>query len=330
MDWLDKKIVTRLLGNCRESYRSIAREFDVTCPTIKKRVDRLRQWGVIQRFSAELSQEALGVDWVLADLRTSTNNGRAKILQQFADNECVGEVFMLGGGRYYVFAEVCPSERKELLSCIRQLDDVKSVDISDIMPIRNGVINGDCRFTTRGSNIKLTKNQTTILRFLTSNARMPVNQISELTGFSAKFIRRVIRNFIECDAVNLTLRLNLPSSGRINFILKYRLNEETTGPVDATELITDIYPEEHWFTFFDPDAEDMLHYMTAKSITDVEHIFQEINQLPYSEGVEANIIYSTMKSEGRTRSFLQDISKKVNSESKGLPLVMDNRVSVSY
>ncbi|MHA1908028.1 MAG: AsnC family transcriptional regulator [Candidatus Thorarchaeota archaeon] len=330
MDWLDKKIITRLLGNSRESFRSLAREFDVTCPTIKKRVDRLRQWGVIQRYSAELSQETLGVDWILAELQTSSNNGKAKLLQQFSENECVGEVLTLGSGRYFVFAEVCPSEREEFLSCIRQLDDVESVEISELLPIRNGVIQGDCRFTTRGGKIKLTRNQTEILRHLTSNARMPVNQISELTGLSAKFIRRVIRNFVECDAVNITLRLNLPSSGRINFILKYGLNEDTTGPVDATGFITDIYPEEHWFTFFDPDADNMLHYMTAKSIKDVENIIQEISHLPHTEGVEAHIIYSSMKAEGRTRAYLQDLTKKVNSESSGLSLVVDNRVSVSY
>ncbi|MHA1908030.1 MAG: AsnC family transcriptional regulator [Candidatus Thorarchaeota archaeon] len=330
MDWLDKRIIARLLGNSRESYRSLAREFDVTCPTIKKRVDRLRHWGVIQRFSAELSQEALGVDWVLAELRTKTNNSKAELLQQFAANNCIGEVLMLGSGRYYVFAEVCPSERNALVSCINELDNVQSVEISEILPIRNGVVKGDCRFTTRGGKINLTRNQLEILRHLSSNARMPVNQISELTGFSAKFIRRVIRHFIECDAVNLTLRLNLPSSGRINFLLKYGLNEDTTGPIDATGFITDIYPEEHWFTFFDPDADDMLHYMTAKSIKDVENIIQEINHLPYTESVEAHIIYSSMKSEGRTGTYLQELTKKVNSESSGLPLVVDNRVSVSY
>ncbi len=330
MDWLDKKIITRLMGNSRESFRSIAREFDVTCPTIKKRVDRLRQWGVIQRFSAELSQETLGVDWVLAELRTKTNNNKAELLQQFAEHNCIGEVLMLGGGRYFVFAEVCPSERKELVSCINELDDVQSATLTDILPIRNGVIKGDCRFTTRGGKINLTRNQLEILKYLVSNARMPVNQISELTGFSAKFIRRVIRRFIESDAVNLTLRLNLPSSGRINFILKYGLDEDTSGPIDATEFITEIYPEEHWFTFFDPDADNMLHYMTARSIRDVEHIIQEINNLHYTESIEAHIIYSSMKSEGRTRGYLQEYAKKATLESNGLPLLVDSRVSVSY
>ncbi|MHA2425556.1 MAG: AsnC family transcriptional regulator [Candidatus Thorarchaeota archaeon] len=330
MDWLDKKIIARLLGNSRESFRSIAREFEVTCPTIMKRVDRLRHWGVIQRFTAELSQEALGVDWVLAELRTKDKNGKTELLQKFAENKCIGEVLMLGGGRYFVFAEVCPSERKELISCINSLGNIHSIEVSEILPIRNGVIDGDCRFTTRGSKISLTRKQYQILRFLTSNARMPVNQISELTGFSAKFIRRVIRQFIECDAVNLTLRLNLPSSGKINFILKYGLNEETTGPVDATGLVTDIYPEEHWFTFYDPDAENMLHYLTAKNMKDVGHIIQEVSNLPYTDGVEAHIIYSSMKSEGRTKAYLQEVAKKVTSESNAHPLVVDNRVSVSY
>ena len=85
MDLLDKMVITRLLGNCRESFRSIARDFDVTCPTIKNRVDRLRQWGVIQRFSAELSQEALGLDWVLVELSTGLDQSKSDLLHQFEE-----------------------------------------------------------------------------------------------------------------------------------------------------------------------------------------------------------------------------------------------------
>ena len=330
MDLIDKKIITRLLGNSRESYRSIARDFEVTCPTIKNRVDRLRQWGVIQRFSAELSQEALGLDWVLVKLDTGLNQSKAHLLHQFAENKCVGEVMMLGSGHYYVFAEVCPSERKELISCINTLDNVESFHISDILPIPNGVIDGDCRFTTRGSRVDLTQTQIDILRHLTLNARMPVNQISELTGIGAKSIRRTIQHFIESDAIHLTLRLNLPSSGKINFIMRYGLNEDTAGPVDATGLVTDLYPEEHWFSFYEPENQEMLHYMTARNVIDVENIIQEVKHLPYSEDVEAQIVYSSMKAEGRTKSFLQNIPKNGREESNGIPSLRGNSVALSY
>ncbi len=155
IDSSDRKVIARLFEHCPESHRSIARDFDVTCPTIRNRVDGLRQWGVIQ-------------------------------------------------------------------------------------------------------------------------------------------------HFVECDAIHLTLKLNLPSSGKINFIMRYGLNEDTTGPIDATRLMTDLYPEEHWFTFFEPDNQEMLHYMTARTVRDVEVIVQEVKHLPYSEDVEAQIIYSSLKREGRT------------------------------
>lgn len=330
MDWLDKKIITRLLGNCRESYRKIAREFNVSCPTIKSRVDRLRQWGVIQRFTAELSQETLGVDWVMVDLRTDDNGGKTELLQQFEANNCIGEVLMLGGGQYYVFAEVCPSERRELISCLGKLNSVKSYHISELMPIRNGVISGDCRYTTRGSKINLNQEQLNVLRHLVYNARAPVNSIADSTGYSTKQIYQMIREFIECDGINLTLQLNLPSSGMINFIMKYRIDSDRTGPFDATGLVTDLYPEEHWFTFFDPEAEEMLHYMTASNIMDVQHVIQEISHLPYTEDVEAHIIYSTMKAKSKTMAFFQEIQTNGRSGVNGFPALTNNRFALSY
>lgn len=330
MDLIDKKIITRLLGNSRESYRSIARDFDVTCPTIKNRVDRLRQWGVIQQFSAELSQEALGLDWVLVELQTGLNQSKTDLLQQFSENKCIGEVMMLGSGKYYIFAEVCPSERNELSTCINKLDNVESFSISELLQIRNGIIDGDCRFTTRGSRIKLTRDQIAILRHLTMNARMPVNQISDLTGLSAKSIRRIIHHFVECDAIHLTLKLNLPSSGKINFLVRYGLNETASGPIDATGLVTDLYPEEHWFTFYEPDSNEMLHYMTARNVRDVENITHELRHLPYSEDVKTQIIYSTMKTEGRTRGHLLELVKNGVVESTGIPSLLDKSIAQSY
>ncbi len=329
MDPIDKKIITRLLVNSRESFRSIGREFDVSCPTIKNRVDRLRQWGVIQQFSAELSQEALGLDWVLIELTASQKQSKADILQQLAENKCIGEVLMLGSGKYNVFAEVCPSERGELISCINRLD-IESCTVSDLIQIRNGVIDGDCKFTTRGSRIKLTRNQVAVLRQLTMNARMPVNQISDLTGLTAKSIRRVIQHFVECDAIHLTLRLNLPSSGKVNFLIRYGMNESTTGPMDATGLVTDLYPEEHWFTFYEPETNEMVHYMTANNVRDVESITQEIRHLPHSEDVDTQIIYSSMKAEGRTPGFIHNLLRNGYGESSGTLSLLDNRAAQSY
>jgi len=328
MDWLDKRISTRLLGNCRESFRNIAREFQVTCPTIIARANRLRQWGVIQRYTAELSHEMLGVEWILAELKTNGFGSQSDLFQQFAANECIGEVMMLGDGQYLVFAEIAPEERSGFESCIGKLDGIQSLDIDTIRPIRNGVIDGTCRYTTTGGKVELDNQEMKILRYLASNARMSITEMSELTGYSQKLVSEIIQRFQDCEGINLTVRLNLPSSGRVNFMLKYGLNGMSTGPEDAAEFMTDIYPEEHWFSFYNESKDEMLHYMTVQHVGDLSYVAKEISNLPYTEDVNARIIYSTMKSEGRTKSFLIKGNGHLPAQSRESSLFLDDRLSI--
>lgn len=305
MDWLDKRIITRLMGNCRESYRNIARTYNVSCPTIIARTDRLRQYGVIQRFSAELSHKMLGVEWVLVDLQTSDEVGKTELLQQFEANECVGEVLMLEGGRCLVLAELHPSEKQQFLHCIRSIDAIERVEVSAIKQLDNGIVEGSCKYSSSGKKMMLEQHQFNILQCLVHNGRMSIREISSRTGLGPRQVRDVIRLFQACDSVHLTIKLNLTSTGRINFVLRYELNEHGTGPSDASSFMTEIYPEEHWFSFHNPSRNEMLHYMTVRSLRDIQTVIREISNLPYSENVTAHVVYSTMKSDGRTRSFLQ-------------------------
>ncbi|MFW9919868.1 MAG: AsnC family transcriptional regulator [Candidatus Thorarchaeota archaeon] len=323
MDWLDKRIITRLLGNCRESFRNIAREFRVTCPTIIARANRLRQWGVIQRYIAELSQEMMGVEWYLAELKTDGTESQMDLFQQFEANECIGEVMMLGKGRYLILAEIAPSERSGFESCISKLDGIESFEVDRISPVANGVVDGSCKYTSSGGRTQLDEHQLKVLKYLAYNARMSITEISDLTGFSPKMISETIHEFQECSGINLTLRLNLPSSGGVNFMLKYRLNERSTGPKDAAEFMTDIYPEEHWFTFYNEDRSEMLHYMTVKHVKDLGFVSKEISNLPYAEDVNARIIFSTMKSEGRMNSYLIKNIGNLSAESRETSYFLD-------
>ena len=95
MDVLDKMIIKQLLENSRASYHSIARMYDVTCPTITYRVNRLRQIGVIQRFIAELSHKTMGVEWIIAEIKTEGGVSKTDLLQAFESHACIGDVFIV-------------------------------------------------------------------------------------------------------------------------------------------------------------------------------------------------------------------------------------------
>jgi DNA-binding Lrp family transcriptional regulator len=62
MDETDVKILTKLLGDARLSYRKIAQEVEVSPPTVLTRVEKLERENIIKFYSAVLDHEKLGYD----------------------------------------------------------------------------------------------------------------------------------------------------------------------------------------------------------------------------------------------------------------------------
>ncbi|MEV7795466.1 Lrp/AsnC family transcriptional regulator [Streptomyces sp. NPDC087512] len=59
-DELDRKIVTALMDNARTSFAEIGAEVGLSATAVKRRVDRLRETGVITGFTATVRPSALG------------------------------------------------------------------------------------------------------------------------------------------------------------------------------------------------------------------------------------------------------------------------------
>ena len=60
IDEVDHKILARLIDNGRESYAAIGQAVGLSTAATKRRVDRLRNEGVIRRYTAEVEPAALG------------------------------------------------------------------------------------------------------------------------------------------------------------------------------------------------------------------------------------------------------------------------------
>ncbi len=61
MDSVDQKIIEILSRDSRTPFTEIAKELGLSDVAIKKRVEKLIETGVIERFSIELNKEAMGL-----------------------------------------------------------------------------------------------------------------------------------------------------------------------------------------------------------------------------------------------------------------------------
>jgi DNA-binding Lrp family transcriptional regulator len=61
LDDLDRKILAILGRDGRRSYADVGRDLDISIATVKRRVDRLEETGVVQGYAAVLDTAKLGV-----------------------------------------------------------------------------------------------------------------------------------------------------------------------------------------------------------------------------------------------------------------------------
>ncbi len=61
LDNLDVKILTHLQGDSRKSFQEIAKACLTSVPTIKSRVDRLVELGIIKKFTIDIDNNKLGI-----------------------------------------------------------------------------------------------------------------------------------------------------------------------------------------------------------------------------------------------------------------------------
>ncbi|UWR78394.1 Lrp/AsnC family transcriptional regulator [Phaeobacter inhibens] len=81
LDELDRAILTALVNDARTSWKELATEMGVSSPTIRDRVRRLQDRGIVQGFSVEVSPAALGYS-LEAVVRFRPLPGKRHLLEQ--------------------------------------------------------------------------------------------------------------------------------------------------------------------------------------------------------------------------------------------------------
>ena len=305
MDQIDKNIIGHLLACSRKSFRSIADNLGVSCPTVKKRVERLRQFGVIQRFSVEMSHETFGTKWVAAKIQTNGREDKSVLLNQFDENECIREVLSFGNGGYLLFAEVTPNEKSSCRDFLDSLEGMESTEVSYIKQIPSNTVGGQCKYTTKGGKVEISSDHLKLLWHLVKNSRLPANHLSRLTGYSIKDVRRVLKQILEHPGIHFTVQLNLASCGELNFILMFD-HDGTDTPENIADQLSSKHLQEHWFSMKALEKDSMMTYMTANNLGKVEEIIEHSRAIPTTSKVDAKIIYSVLKSEPRSEKFIRD------------------------
>lgn len=125
MDALDERILTILKENAREPFVNIAKQLGTSEGTIRARVKKMQQQGVIRRFT--LKTAGRGVK-ALIEVKVETGVHTSDVSNQVNKWKGVEQVWEVSGENDVVVLVNCPSteDLNDLVERIRALKEIKA------------------------------------------------------------------------------------------------------------------------------------------------------------------------------------------------------------
>ncbi len=132
LDNLDIKILTHLQDNGRKSYQEIARSCLTSVPTIKSRVDRLLELGVISKFTIDIDNSKLGITEAIL-LVNAKPRAVSRITEELRGLEEVKELYVTSDSDAAIVSRVAGDMQRILAIQDRiNLTDVNNIRIISV------------------------------------------------------------------------------------------------------------------------------------------------------------------------------------------------------
>lgn len=130
LDETDLAIIRLLAADARRSYREIADEVGLSAPAVSDRIDRLRDQGIIRRFTIDLDRSRVHPQTPVL-IEVAAEPGEAKGIEAaIADLDGVEHVFRTVDGRFVVHASAPDEGVGAWLHAELDLETVRDLSVS--------------------------------------------------------------------------------------------------------------------------------------------------------------------------------------------------------
>ena len=272
MDETDRLILKELQRNCRVSYEKLSRDLGITGNSVKRRVKKLIEEGVIDSFILRLSFAMVGAESMLTLVELDGTQNDEEIIEKIGNHQFVNRVGFDSHGWLVVWVEYVGTEGlSEISSFIRGLDGVQDVELNLLPP------------SDRGKKIVFTRTQLRILKVLLDNPRMPVSKIAKEAGVTTKRARKVLRELEESEAISFSARVNINAGSSTIFVLRLSWDEKEISSKEIQQYAQEHYPFMYYGAHISASSPRMFAMFTSEHIREAEAIARDLQKLPSVE-----------------------------------------------
>ena len=261
----------------------MADKLGITATAVKKRVMKLLEGGMIDRFITTLNFEMIDSDLVLAIVQTDGSEFEEDFINELGEPPFVFQVSPIAcgkGGLYAVFAVTSGlSGLSEFGTFIRTLKPVTNSDIHVLL-------------YPKGQKVDLTKTQLRVLKYLVENPRMSIVEIADLSGMTARRIRRTIEELQEGEGILFAVIWNLGIGGLTEVLLRIEWDEKNADHDSVIAWLSKRYPLEYWSPFISAAFPVIFARFVVEKLETIESIAREVKRAPFVKSLSTLVFYS--------------------------------------
>ena len=266
MDSIDKGVLVDLGRNCRVSYQEMSRKYGITANAIRRRVLLLEETGVISGYGINLSYAMFDAKPVFGWLMSDGSQDEEEFVSIIGENDAVAAASSYSDGHYALIAGHTTSE--ELLEFGAFLRGLEGIVDVDLFPMVGG---GGGRMEFKTLHLR-------VLNCLLEEPRMPVVDIAEKAGLTARRVRRILQEMIESSAVYLTILPELGASQDIAYMIELRWDEKIKTFQEIIDWLYSEYPIHHWQDFVSSLEPRMFTLFATEQLTELDLIVRRIRK----------------------------------------------------
>ncbi|MHA1959246.1 MAG: Lrp/AsnC family transcriptional regulator [Candidatus Thorarchaeota archaeon] len=299
MDLIDKGILFDLEENCRVSYQALSDRHGVSANAIKKRIAKLIEEGVIERFEVVLSYAMVDADLVIAVTQTDGTLISDQTLDTLGRSPMISVILPLTSGNIMIDSDCVGTKGiSELGNLLRVQPGVVDVEIHPIL-------------VKRGKKAKLSNLDLRILKELVNNPRMPVTEIARQTGLTSKRVRGVIKRLVEGEVIRFTIWRNINTGQSTVFSLRISWDDNFTNHQEIVGRLEEDYPLEFWYPAVSAIEPTMFCVFVVNHVRDVERVMHEVHGIPGVVSVKSMLFFPERIYDSLRSAKLKELTSRI-------------------
>lgn len=304
LDAIDRTIILAVYENCRISYEALAQKVKLTPNAVKSRVHNLIAKGVLTHFLIVFNPSEIDAESFQAIILTDGSENPSKFVSTLGLSPMIGHVNTLAtvqGGAYLVWGEFIGTEMlHEVSTFLRNLDKVHNVDLYAVLTPKR---------EPRGEFSKL---HLRVLKVLQSNPLMQTSEIAQLTGISAKTVRRALKEIAADGKVSFRGRADLAAGSLVNIHIRIEWDEKTISLEKLVKWLNKKYPVAFWFPFPSATEPMMIAEFVVEDLQEAERISSELHATDFVKSSTIMVAFSSGKFSYLSEIKLSEILDKVD------------------